>query len=284
MFNRLKTFFTDCADAIREKREITDKMKPDIMANAINSITSEPPTASGEFYHVIENKSTSNATIAGITYYGKLLETSLPDSSGIKEVVFYDDITSVPSSFFANNTLIEKVKFNGRITSLPTSLFANSSVREIIWQNGEPNVIPSTIRSITSSVFDGCSNLTNITWHNNITTIGSSAFRLSTIGLTIANTELPTSLRTIAGNAFYNQQIPISKIPANITNVASNAFTNNLALKTITFEGTPSNIYSTSFSGCNNLTTINVPWAEGAVANAPWGAVNATINYNYTGE
>jgi hypothetical protein len=27
-----------------------------------------------------------------------------------------------------------------------------------------------------------------------------------------------------------------------------------------------------------------VPWAEGAVANAPWGATNATINYNYTGE
>ena len=35
--------------------------------------------------------------------------------------------------------------------------------------------------------------------------------------------------------------------------------------------------------GCTNLTTINVPWAEGAVAGAPWGATNATINYNYTG-
>ena len=27
--------------------------------------------------------------------------------------------------------------------------------------------------------------------------------------------------------------------------------------------------------------TVNVPWAEGAVASAPWGA--ATVNYNYTG-
>jgi hypothetical protein len=31
------------------------------------------------------------------------------------------------------------------------------------------------------------------------------------------------------------------------------------------------------------ITTINVPWAQDAVANAPWGATNATINYNHVG-
>ena len=51
-----------------------------------------------------------------------------------------------------------------------------------------------------------------------------------------------------------------------------------------TFEGTPRSIASNAFASCINLTTINVPWAEGAVANAPWGATKATINYNYTGE
>lgn len=42
-------------------------------------------------------------------------------------------------------------------------------------------------------------------------------------------------------------------------------------------------IAADAFEGCTNLITINVPWVEGAVANAPWGATNATINYNYTG-
>lgn len=35
------------------------------------------------------------------------------------------------------------------------------------------------------------------------------------------------------------------------------------------------------FNGCTNLTDIKVPWAEGEVAGAPWGATNATITYNY---
>lgn len=44
------------------------------------------------------------------------------------------------------------------------------------------------------------------------------------------------------------------------------------------------NIGDSAFSGCTSLalTTINVPWADGAVANAPWGATNATITYGYT--
>ena len=34
------------------------------------------------------------------------------------------------------------------------------------------------------------------------------------------------------------------------------------------------------FGSCVNITDIYVPWAEGVVANAPWGAINATIHYN----
>lgn len=38
-----------------------------------------------------------------------------------------------------------------------------------------------------------------------------------------------------------------------------------------------------AFLNCTGLATINVPWAEGEVSGAPWGATKATINYNYTG-
>lgn len=58
-------------------------------------------------------------------------------------------------------------------------------------------------------------------------------------------------------------------------------------LETVTFFGAnwaDTVIDSAAFEECPHLTTINVPWAEGEVANAPWGATNAAINYNYTGE
>lgn len=77
-------------------------------------------------------------------------------------------------------------------------------------------------------------------------------------------------------------------IPASVTQIDALAFAHCSNLKTVIFKGTPTSIdssawYST-FLGCTNLTDIKVPWAEGAVSGAPWGAANATIIYNYTGE
>ena len=87
----------------------------------------------------------------------------------------------------------------------------------------------------------------------------------------------------IRGYVFYNcAKLSLTSLPAGITSIGSSAFYNCANLTSITFEGTPTSIASNAFNGCTNLTTINVPWAEGAVANAPWGATKATINYNYT--
>ena len=49
------------------------------------------------------------------------------------------------------------------------------------------------------------------------------------------------------------------------------AFYDCETLTSVTFNGTPSSISSNAFDSCSNLTTINVPWAEGAVSGAPWG-------------
>ena len=66
--------------------------------------------------------------------------------------------------------------------------------------------------------------------------------------------------------------------------IEASAFANCTGLTKVTFKGTPNTIPATMFDGCTNLLDIYVPWAEGAKANAPWGATNATIHYNYTME
>lgn len=44
--------------------------------------------------------------------------------------------------------------------------------------------------------------------------------------------------------------------------------------------GKPDSIASNAFSNCGNIAHLYVSWGEGQVANAPWGAANATIHYN----
>ena len=100
----------------------------------------------------------------------------------------------------------------------------------------------------------------------------------------LALASLPSGITRIGEGAFLHcTSLALTSLPSGITNIGEGAFSGCTNLVSLTFEGTPERIWHDTFDGCNNLTTINVPWAEGAVANAPWGAENATINYGYTG-
>lgn len=115
-----------------------------------------------------------------------------------------------------------------------------------------------------------------------VTVIGANAFYYG--GNAIALARLPDGVTTIGQQAFAKcSRLAITEIPASVTAIGVNAFAACTGLTEITFKGKPNTVSAQAFSGCTNLLTINVPWAEGEVANAPWGATKATINYNYTG-
>lgn len=117
---------------------------------------------------------------------------------------------------------------------------------------------------------------------DDLTSIGYSAFSGYT---NLALTSLPSGITSMSDYAFNNcPKLALTRLPHGVTNIGYGVFNNCTGLTSITFEGNPKTIHSSAFNGCSNLTTINVPWAEGVVANAPWGATNATINYNYTEE
>lgn len=118
--------------------------------------------------------------------------------------------------------------------------------------------VPKEVTVIGASAFNGCSQLKTIKIHDGVKSIRSYAFNTC-------------------------QRLKLEEIPAGITEIQTSAFVMCNALTDITFKGTPTSIDGVAFKNCNNIITINVPWAEGEVANAPWGATNATINYNYTG-
>ena len=145
-------------------------------------------------------------------------------------------------------------------------------------------VFTTNIVSTGGNVFVGATNLEEVELQGEAISIGASAFKscaaLTTIDLTKAN--------YIGMLAFANCVKLPSEIVLGATALATQAFYYQSQITVIRFTGTPTSIVSDAFSnvtGWNsaaNLTDIYVPWGEGAVANAPWGATSATIHYNTT--
>ena len=120
---------------------------------------------------------------------------------------------------------------------------------------------------------------TTVTLPNSLITIGKEAF----LQADMKNIIIPQGVTNIGERAFNScTKLRSIIIPASVTTIGEGAFSVCPTLSTVTFNGTPATLPGLFYSD-SKLTTINVPWAEGEVAGAPWGATNATINYNYTG-
>ena len=190
-------------------------------------------------------------------------------------------ITSLPACIESIGVNAFRGCTNLALTSLPSGL---TSIGEHAFQgctNLALTSLPSGLTSIGPQVFAGCTNLALTSLPSGLTSIDSYAFQDCT---KLALTSLPSGLKSIGDYTFARCfNLALTSLPSGLTSIDSGAFQHCTGLTSITFTGTPTSIRTNAFSGCTNLTTINVPWAEGEVANAPWGATNATINYNYTG-
>lgn len=115
---------------------------------------------------------------------------------------------------------------------------------------------------------------------NSVKEISDQAFDRATLMTYIL---LPRYLKTIGSNAFYGcEKLTKITIPENVDSIGESAFSNCSALRDISFKGTPASISSTAFGGTQQVggRQIYVPWSEGEVDGAPWGATSATIHYN----
>ena len=127
-----------------------------------------------------------------------------------------------------------------------------SIVRQGAFQNTSLTrvTIPGSVTEIKNSAFNGCKNLTEVTFSEGLLSIGLSSFG----GCSLNSVEIPST----------------------VTSVAKLAFNGN-SLTKVVFKGKPNSIGNTAFGGATGV--IECPWKEGEVADAPWGATNATILY-----
>lgn len=192
----------------------------------------------------------------------------------IISVTVPDGVTSIGNHAFNTCSKMESIQLPSSIKSIGENSFKDCS-------NLILSELPENVTSIGGYAFYGCSKLALKSLPDGIESLGSGCAFMYCYDLEI--TKLPRSLKNAIGIMSFRDcnKISISEIPIGVTGIGNNAFSNCLGITSLTFKGKIKNFDSTAFKGCTNLTTINVPWAEGEVANAPWGAVNATINYNY---
>lgn len=198
-------------------------------------------------------------------------------SENIKKDVVIGGVTGTLEDGGSFKAVIERTAVSptlpGDLTTIGYSAFS-----------GCPNLaltsLPSGVTSISDYAFNNCPNLALTSLPSGMTNIGSYAFQSCP---KLALTSLPSGITRIGYYAFNGcRNLAITRLPPGITNIGFGVFANCTGLTSITFEGNPKTIHSSAFNGCSNLTTIYVPWSQGQVANAPWGASKATIIYDYT--
>lgn len=195
-----------------------------------------------------------------------------------------EEIASDLSGFFeGTSTAIKIPKNTTKIRDFCFNIYGNSknvSDENKYYKSLTSVLMPDSVTSIGQYAFYFCSNLVSAPLPNSLTSIGQYAFAFCT---NLALTSLPDGLTSIEQYTFYNcNNLAITSIPSSVTKIGTSAFHDNIGLTEITFEGKPTNISSDAFYGSTNLTTVRVPWANGEVSGAPWGATKATIVYNYT--
>lgn len=163
--------------------------------------------------------------------------------------------------------------------AVPTGFMADISISESSggYSNGttelEKVTLPNTIITILDKAFYNCRNLTNINLPNSLKQIGERAFE----NCALKSIDIPNSVTIISEGAFLG--CAFESVVLNVDILGNYAFSYCQNLKTVIFKKKPTSL-GWAFSDDENITDVYVPWAEGEVADAPWGALNATIHYN----
>lgn len=272
----------------------TTEITPDVPYDAMSKVTvttigaTEPYREETLRYGYVTSANLHGYSVipAYAFYHSYMASFDFPTGiTGIHEYAFYQ------CQYIKSITVPAGVTFVGRAAfSLCYGLKSATLPDGIINMNDEcfmscthltSITIPDSVTHIGAYAFKSCTSLTSIAIPGSVTTIDQQAFRSCT---SLTSITIPGSVTTISWGLCHTcSNLSSVTIQDGVTKVKDSAFQSCTSLHTVTFEGTPQSISTTTFNGCSQAFAINVPWVEGAVSGAPWGATNATINYNYTG-
>jgi hypothetical protein len=193
----------------------------------------------------------------------------IPFLDKVKQVYISDGITSAEFWFMIN---CERVRLADSLTTKP-SMTSLPKVKEL-------DMSADIYKTLNDYRCSAMYSLEKVTLSPLTTIIPQACFQNSYSLKEIALENI-TEFKNLCFSSCFNLTKPIV-VNSGLVRIRDQAF-QNTSIPSITFQNSLDSlptISSNAFAGCIFLKDIYVPWAEGAVANAPWGATNATIHYN----
>ena len=141
-------------------------------------------------------------------------------------VINNPSLTKIGSAVFRNNQKIKTVVIGATVTEIADSAFEGCVNITSVTFEGENSAL-----TVGNNAFKACSKLASIQLPAATTVIGYSAFELTGI----SSFTIPESVQTIGHNAFASSGITSIEIPASVTYVGHGAFYNARLLSTVTF-------------------------------------------------
>ena len=190
----------------------------------------------------------SSGSIGNLAFY---------NCSGLTSVTFGSGVTSIGDGAFDGCTGLTSISIPNSVTYIGVGAFdGRSDLTSIDVESGNTsydsrNSCNAIIETASNTLIAGCK---NTVIPNNVTNIGSDAFRLCS-GLT--SVTIPNSVTNIGMNAFDGcTGLTSVTIPNSVTSIRDGAFLGCTGLTSVAIGSGVTSIGSSAFSGCSGLTSI----------------------------
>ena len=189
------------------------------------------------------------------------------DCSGLTSITIPNSVTSIESAVFSGCSGLTSITIGNSVTSIGSYAFNGCSGLTSV-------TIPNSVTSIGYGAFWNCSGLTSVTIGNSVTSIGGEAFSgcsdLTSVNISNLDAWCKISFNNYNANPLYyakhlfigNEEVTNANIPNSVTSIEGYAFYNCSGLTSVTIPNSVTSIGSNAFGGCTSIMTVKSYIAE----------------------